>query len=329
MNYNDTKTSVGTGKRLYYSSSYGPFHNANNIFMFYGGGDRGKIADSIIRAIRTDEPLTHVHGERGSGKTMLSLVISDRLKNRCNTIRYDVPEISESLLLRHLLIELCPKQADLISAQLAHAGADSDCVNTAVNALIKQLFDSSSDRVRKPYVLFVDSNDHVDEKTLKIIEKLTAVRVAGKAIFHCVVFHRAKVDESKLARFAQSNTEPTTHFWLRRLTLTEINEYLGHHMLLFDFNRRDIFTREMAYFIADRSEGVFKGINKLARDAFTIAKLESAENVSMSHLLMAGLPPRSRSMGESNFLIRHRAGVVALMGSCVVASAAITVFFML
>ena len=50
--------------------------------MFYGGGDRGNIAESIIQSIRTNEPLTHVHGERGSGKTMLSLVISDRLKSR-------------------------------------------------------------------------------------------------------------------------------------------------------------------------------------------------------------------------------------------------------
>jgi type II secretory pathway predicted ATPase ExeA len=327
MSYNDT--SVGTSKRLYYSSSQGPFHNANSIFMFYGGGDRGRIAESIIRAIRTDEPLTHVHGERGSGKTMLSLVISDRLKNRYNTIRYDVPEISESLLLRHLLIELCPQKADFISARQAHAGADSDCVNTAVNTLINQLCDSSSDRIKKPYVMFIDSNDRIDEGTLKILEQLTAVRVAGNTIFHCVVFQRVEDEDVKSARSSLENPEASNQFWLRRLTLAEINEYLGHHMLLFDFNRRDLFTREMAYFIADRSEGIFRGINKLARDAFTIANLESAEKVSMSHLLMAGLPPRSQSSGESNFLVRHRAGVVALMGSCVVASAAAAVFILL
>ena len=97
-------------------------------------------------------------------------------------------------------------------------------------------------------------------------------------------------------------------------------------MLLFDFNRRDLFTREMAYFIADRSEGVFRSINTLARNAFTIANLEDADRLSMSHLLMAGLPPREEHSTESGFLARHKGQVIALMGSCVVASAAAAVF---
>ena len=145
MSYNDT--SVETSKRLNYSSSLGPFYNANNIFMFYGGGDRGQIVESIIQAIRTDEQLIHVHGEGGSGKTMLSLVIGDRLKLRYNTIRYDIPDISVSLLLRHLLIELCPQKADLISAQQAQIGACSEATDAALIALITQLCDSSSDRI--------------------------------------------------------------------------------------------------------------------------------------------------------------------------------------
>lgn len=327
MNYNDT--SVETSKRLYYSSSQGPFQNANSIFMFYGGGGRGKTVESIVRAIRTGEPLIHVHGEAGSGKTMLSLVISDRLKNRYNTIRYDVPEISVPLLLRHLLIELCPQKADLISAQQALAGENDESESAAVISLINQLCNSSRDRIQKPYVLVLDSIGQVDQKTLHIIEKLTAVRVAGHAIFHCVVFQRVNADNPKAGRFSQAALWPNNHFWLQRLTLAEINEYLRHHMVLFDFNRRDLFTREMAYFIADRSEGVFRGINKLARDAFTIAKLQSADNVSMSHLLMAGFPQRTDVPGESSFLIRHRAGVVAFVGCCVVASAAAAVFFIL
>ena len=297
--------------------------------MFFGGGDRGKIAESVIRAIRTDEPLIHVHGEPGSGKSMLSLVLCDRLKNRYNTIRYDVPQISVSLLLRHLLIELCPQKADLISAQQAQAGASCESVDTAVIALINQLGDSNSDRIRKPYVLIIDSNDQIDAQTLQIIEQLAAVRVAGHAIFHCVVFQQSTANDPNSARSPQTALQPVNHFWLRRLTLAEINEYLRHHMLLFDFNKRDLFTREMSYFIADRTEGVFRDINKLGRNAFTIANLESADNVSMSHLLMAGLPLRPDRPIESSFLIRHRAGVVALMGSCVVASVAAAVFLML
>lgn len=325
MNYNDS--SVETGRRHYYSSSQGPFHNANNIFMFYGGGERGKIVESIIRSIRSGESLMNVFGEPGSGKTLLSLVISDRMKNRYNIIRYDVPDISESLLLRHLLIELCPQKADLISADEAQAGASHEAISAALIALVNQLNDSKNNRIRKPYVLLVDSHAKMDAQTLHIIEQLSAIKVSGRTIVHCVLFNRESHEHGK-TNFNQQESLPANHYHLRRLTLAEINEYLRHHMLLFDFNRRDLFTREMSYFIADRSEGVFRAINKLARNAFTIANLEAADKVSMSHLLMAGLPPREEPPFESSFLARHRAGVIALMGSCVVASAAAAVFLM-
>ena len=326
MNYNDS--SVETGRRHYYSSSQGPFYNANNIFMFYGGGERGNTVEGIVQALRNDDQIIHVHGERGSGKTMLSLVISDRLKHRFNIMRYDVPDISASLLLRHLLIELCPQKADLISAHQAQEGVDDTAIDVALDGIISQLSDADSNHSHKPYVLIVDSQAEIDSQAHRILERLASLKVQGQVVLHCVIFHRVS-DESARSVGSHANTvQPDNHYWLRRLTLAEINEYLRHHMLLFDFNRRDLFTREMAYFIADRSEGVFRSINTLARNAFTIANLEDADKLSMSHLLMAGLPPRAEPSTESSFLARHRGGVIALMGSCVVASAAAAVFFM-
>jgi type II secretory pathway predicted ATPase ExeA len=324
MNQNDT--SVETGRRLYYSSSQGPFYNANNIFMFYGGGERGDTVESIVRSLRTDDHIMHVHGERGSGKTMLSLVISDRLKHRYNIIRYDVPEISASLLLRHLLIELCPKKADLISAKQAQDGVEQSTVDAALDAVVQQLTQADRQRAVKPFVLIVDSQTEPDPVAMRILDHLAGLRFQDQPIMHCVVFHRVSDEAARSINGLRGAQRPGNHFWLRRLTLAEINEYLRHHMLLFDFNRRDLFTREMAYFIADRSEGVFRSINTLARNAFTIANLEDADKLSMSHLLMAGLPPRAEPLTESRFMVRHRGGMIALLGSCVVASAAVAVF---
>ena len=330
MNYNDT--SVETGRRHYYSSSQGPFYNANNIFMFYGGGDRGNTVENIVRSLRTNEEIIHVHGERGSGKTMLSLVLSDKLKHRYNTIRYDVPDISGSLLLRHLLIELCPQKADLITAEQAQEGVNCESMDMALACITEQLSQvnakSHALASGKPYVLMIDSQADLDVHVLRILGELSSVRVAGHAIMHCVVFHRVPDDAARSANAPDSANMTSNHYWLRRLTLTEISEYLQHHMMLFDFNRRDLFTREMAYFIADRSDGVFRSINTLARNALTIANLEDADKLTLSHLLMAGLPPRKERSTESGFLARHKGQVIALMGSCVVASAAAAVFIL-
>lgn len=325
---NHYESSVETGRRLYYSSSQGPFYNANNIFMFYGGGERGQTVENIIRALREGDGIQHVHGERGSGKTMLSLVISDRLKHRFNTIRYDVPDLSASLLLRHLLIELLPQKADLISAQQAQEGAEQGAMDLALDGILQHLEQPPQNANFKPFVLVIDSQAEADAETLRILEALARIRVNDRPVMHCVMFHRISDEAAKSVNAHATSHQEKDHYWLRRLTLAEINEYLKHHMMLFDFNRRDLFTREMAYFIADRSEGVFRSINTLARNAFTIASLEDADKLSMSHLLMAGLPPRPEPSIEPGFLCRHRGQFVALLGACVVGSAALAVVFL-
>lgn len=325
MNYNEQ--SVDTGRRLYYSSSQGPFYNANNIFMFYGGGNRGNIVENVIRALRTGEPIIHVHGEAGSGKTMLSLVVSDRIKERFHTMRYDLPEISSAKLLRHLLIELAPQSSDLISAEQAQHGADENSIENALLCIEEQLGRVRHSLHNKPYLLFVDSKGALDAEALEVLERLSTFRVDHEPIMHCVVFHTAATHAERYAAVSDTPYQSDNHFWLPRLTLAEINEYLRHHMMLFDFNRRDLFTREMAYFIADRSEGVFKSINTLARNAFTIANLEEADQLSMSHLLMAGLPVQKEPGTTSGFLVRHRLATVAVLGSCAVATAALILFF--
>lgn len=284
--------------------------------------------ENVIRALRNGDGIQHVHGERGSGKTMLSLVISDRLKHRFNTIRYDIPDFSASLLLRHLLIELLPQQADLISARQAQDGAEQGAINTALDGILQHLEQPQQSATFKPFVLIIDTQSEADPDTLRILEALARVRVNGRRVMQCVMFHRISEQQAKSNNAHAMLNQEQNHHCLRRLTLAEINEYLTHHMMLFDFNRRDLFTREMAYFIADRSEGVFRAINTLARNAFTIAKLEGADKLSMSHLLMAGLPPPPEPSIESSFLSRHRGQLVALLGTCVVGSAALAVFLL-
>ncbi len=328
MSYNEQ--SISAEKRHYYSSSQGPFHNANNILMFFGGGGRGEIVETIIRSLRLGDPVLTVCGERGSGKTMMSLVLADRLKHRYNIIRYDLPHISTALMLRHLLIEICPRQADLISVDQAADGVSQDLVNQSVSCLNAALHGSSPGD--KPYMLTVDTQADLDAATLQVLNDLVRLQDPNAPGIQIVLFRRTEAGDHQ-GRTAHSiagdnTTNPAEdHYWLRRLTLNEISEYLRHHMMLFDFNQRDVFTREMAYFIADRSDGIFRSINTLARNAFMVAGLEDAEHVSMSHLLAAGLPAPEAEVDTHGFLWRHRGAVVGLLGVGVLAGLALAVAF--
>jgi len=118
---------------------------------------------------------------------------------------------------------------------------------------------------------------------------------------------------------------PGYEFWLRRLTLPEIAEFLYHQMLCFDFNRRTLFTREMAYFLAERSEGVFARINDLARQAMSFADLESGDTnrPMMAQVLMTGqFNAPEVSDANQNFLSKHRGALIAALGVSVVVSIA-------
>ncbi|MFK7893128.1 MAG: hypothetical protein AB8B63_20105 [Granulosicoccus sp.] len=320
MNHN--YPGIDTGRRHYYSSSRGPFHNVNNILMFYGGGHRGWIVETIISALRDKEVtdrVFHIHGESGSGKTMLSLVLCDRLRRSMHTIRYEHPVITPSRLLRHLLIELCPQNADLISAEQARLGADKASIDSALNCIRKQIVANMSLAHSRPYVLLIDSPCRLSAEVARLIDVLGELKADEQSALFCCIFHTTDESAVRLSRMASSAHQQNNHFWLRRLTLSEIEEYLCHHMMLFDYNRRNMFTRQMAYFIAERTEGVLRSINSLARDAFTIANLEDTDRLSMSHLLMAGLPVREDSTSRSEFKAKRPRSRIALVGLGVVA----------
>ena len=325
MNCNES--SVSANKRHYYSSSQGPFHNASSIYMFYGGGERGAIVEALIKTVNSDNQLVTVQGERGSGKTMLSLVLADRLKHRYNTIRYDHAQLSPALLLRHLLIEICPQDADMISSQQAANGADARSIKLALQRLATAL--ELPPPGNKAYVLTVDSQTDSDPVTLQLLQDIAAIQVAGRPVVHVVLFRRVDAQTARANAGQQDIQQAAQQYWLRRLTLSEVHGYLQHHMLVYDFNQRDMFTRDMAYFIADQSAGVFRAINTLARSAFMIANLEDADQLSMSHLLMAGLPERVEEPAQPHYIARHRGQLIALLGSCVVVSLAVVVVLLL
>jgi len=282
--------------------------------------------DDLNLTIRGGKRLTRVEGESGSGKTMISLVLADRLKRHYNVIRYDLAKTSRAMVLRQLLIEICPSDATLLDEAKHDREPDKELVAKAQVVVERQL--RTCLQAGKPYIFMVDVQSRLDPDIVALLTRLSSIVHKGVPAMHIIAFEpgEKRIDPCSVNQHSIKETEP---YQLRRLTLSEVAEYLCHHMMLFDFNRRDQFTRDMAYFIADRSGGVFRSINTLARNAFLIANIESAEQVSMSHLLMAGLPPREKSSTRSNFISRHRRGLrralFALFGACVVASIAVLV----
>ena len=349
-------SSVGTARPPQQVVSRGPFQPHGDPHLFYGGGGRAEALETLLGSIRAGAPVLHVHGERGSGRTFLSLVLAARLAERHRVLRLcGVP--TAATLLRALLLELAPQHADLVAVDSEGRGLDRDALETARRALVSSLEARSVDA--RPIVLLIDGDGACDAATLELAASIAATRtgcvapwpdgtigigapdtVDGAAIapqrrsrrrpaVQIVCFRRTAAPAGRAHAAGEGDGPgPRDSIPLRRLGLAEVGEYLHHHMLLFDYNRRDLFTREMTYFVADRSEGVFRAIDTIARNGFTIAGLQDADRPTLSHLLLAGLPPREEpeSPGTS-FLSRHRGMVVAMLGSSVLGLALTAVVF--
>lgn len=301
-------------RRRYFSSTEGPFQSANNIFLFYGGAGRSQLIDDITDQIRTlDEPV-RVYGEHGSGKSMLSLVLAHRVQADYKVIHFDHRHCDFDRLLRQLLIELTPDlthvgSEDVLLPHSAGKRSSARCTQSPtesnhllVGRLLSRL--QTGKVSSRPILLLVDS-DVIDSDANDLVRQLTSIHNNQGRLVSTVLFLTEKsedavgelsVDQSNIDEGASQLQADLTagndcpHHRLRRLDLSETTEYLNHHMLLFDFNKRNLFTREMTYFIADRSDGNCNTINALARNAFLHAYLEGEEHINMRHLLVAGLP---------------------------------------
>jgi len=298
---------------------HGPFSRAHNLYLFFGGGDRGHIVDALTRAIgNRDSELLSVRGEPGSGKTMMSLVLADRMKHRRNVIRFDHDTTSTAALLRHLLIEISPRHADTVATPSLSEVQSAPSTDLALQRLWQAL--QSPLPNDKPFLLIIDSDSSLDDAGHALLKRLAELRYQGRSTIQIVLFERDTATRSSF------NAErPGYEFYLRRLTLPEIGEFLYHQMLCFDFNQRGLFTRDMAYFITERSEGLFSQIKELARQAMMFSDIDgpNGEHPMMSQMLMTR-PSMNDEVSDSgqNFLSKHRGALIVLLGLSVVVSIA-------
>lgn len=329
-------------RRRYFSSTEGPFQSANNIYLFYGGADRTLIVDGIADRIRTSHQPVIVSGETGSGKTMMSLVLAQRLQHNYKIIHFDHRHCDFDRLLRLLLIELTPDlthvgtRDTLVADSNAHSShsdseLNSDGENGINSLLVSRLLSRlQSGRVENTPALVIVDSAMIDPQARHLIELVTSVLGAHGHPLSAVLFLEdtdkslSVTDEPTSDMYASTHAygQPSApHYSLNRMNLAETTEYLNHHMLLFDFNKRDLFTREMAYFIADKSGGNCSMINTLARNAFLLAHLEGSEHITMGHLLVAGAPERKER--PIRFLKKHKRAV-SLFGLFTISSLVLT-----
>jgi len=309
-------------------SSDGPFPVDHNILQFFAGGGRGELLSSLVQHLQNRDDPAVVFGEAGSGKTFLSRVLADRLQHKFDVVRYDLPTVSADDILKHLWRHLTRGRKNSLQASFLDGTLDSiECedadtfrldsidifndrtldlsaepANTPSVAELVELISKNGAKVQ-PVLLILDTSAEFDSGSVELLEQLNQTKKSGIPLFSAVIFQSISPDAYVAQAAEWSKTvEPSsqvTSRYLKRLNLAEIHEYLEHHMMLFDYSQRHAFSREMSYFIADRSEGIFGRINDIARSAFMLAGINSSSKVSLSHLVAISSSQHSRHQSRS------------------------------
>ena len=73
-----------------------PFRITPDTKLFYPGGNRGEILEALMYAVSSGEGIVKVVGEVGSGKTMLCLMLEERLADRVDIVYLANPRLTGS-----------------------------------------------------------------------------------------------------------------------------------------------------------------------------------------------------------------------------------------
>src|SRR5262245_5094279 len=76
-----------------------PFRITPHTDFFFDGADRGATLEALLYAVLHDEGIVKVSGEVGSGKTMLSRVLLERLPPHVVTIYIATPSLGQDEVL--------------------------------------------------------------------------------------------------------------------------------------------------------------------------------------------------------------------------------------
>lgn len=274
----------------------GPFDASNSVVRFYAGGGRGELLDCIIKHVQNSHEPLFIHGESGSGKTLMSLLLGHKLSHRYHVVHCQQPDLNVEQLIQYLFEQLCPLDAERLIASLSAYPSTSELQSeyppeyppvTTPAISFEQLQSCLLERRYndRSVVLIVDAGLVLDESLTTLLKQLGQMTLAGQPMIQSVVFEPTEATSDD---WSEDNFDPVpglSHYTLRRLTLNEVHGFLHHHMLLFDYSQQHLFNREMACLIAEKAGGLIGSVNTIAREAWMLASIHNDGPVAMKHLV--------------------------------------------
>ena len=279
-----------------------PFRITPHTDFFFAGAERGATLDALMYAVVHDEGIVKVSGEVGSGKTMLSRVLMERLPAQVDTIYLASPSLAADEILHAIAHDL--------ELSLAEARR-----TVALRELQEHLI--SRYAAGRRVVILIDEAHVMPEDTLEQVRLLSNLESSRHKLLQIVLFGQPELDATLAKPSLRQLRDRITHaFRMRPLAPAEVSTYLSFRMRAAGYRGPDVFTPRAVSLLARASGGLTRRINILADKSLLSAYTENTHAVTHRHVRAA--------IADSEFAaVRRAPRSAAYVGAALAAGIAI------
>jgi type II secretory pathway predicted ATPase ExeA len=213
-----------------------PFRITPHTDFFFDGADRGATLEALIYAVLHDEGIVKVSGEVGSGKTMLSRVLMERLPEHVDTIYLATPSLAA-----HEIIHAIADDLEL--------ALSSERRGVALRELQEHLIRLYAEGRR--VVILIDEAHVMPDDTLEQVRLLSNLESNRHKLLQIVLFGQPELDATLAKPSLRQLRDRITHsFRMRPLSVPEVAKYLSFRMRAAGYRGPEVFTARASRLLA-------------------------------------------------------------------------------
>jgi type II secretory pathway predicted ATPase ExeA len=288
-----------------------PFRITPHTEFFFSGANRGATLDALLYAILHDEGIVKISGEVGSGKTMLSRVLIERLPANIRTIYLANPSLSREEILFALAEEL---------------GLELD-THTRATALLRRLQEHliAAHEDGHQVVVLIDEAHAMPLESLEEIRLLSNLESNRHKLLQMVLFGQPELDAILARADMRQLKERITHnFGLEPLVREDIANYVDFRMRAAGYKGPPVFNRAAIQAMTRVSKGLTRRVNILA-DKALLAAFSAGSHAVGAREMRAAIRDSDFSAAVRNphhrLSLRWRIPAIAALGAAVITAA--------
>ncbi len=266
-----------------------PFTITPNPKFFFTGAERGRLLEAIVYAVTTDEGITAVVGEVGSGKTLTARLLAEKLSAQGWSVAY--------------LANPAFASNEIVAAVAHDLGLAADPAASAAT-LLDRLHAALIERYRQGArtVVLIDEAHAMPAASLEEVRRLSNLENAEHKLVQIVLFGQPELISALQAPELRALRERIVHrFVLGPLPPASIRAYLEFRLRAAGLTGHLPFTPLAIRRIAKVARGIARRINLLADKALLAAFARGSKLVAYRDVRRA---ERELEWGDLPYLAR-------------------------